>query len=123
MYNIGQIMNLLLREAGGWRECFRHIDDRMVYWKNRSDDNSWLDGLSDWLLRSESARGLTVIDTRDRWSSDCIYDLIKRIWLALLLIVKDQIETWYCFMMWWIIVELLWQIARYVRRSAKAKPR
>ena len=31
--------------------------DRMVYWKNRSDDDSWLDGLSDWLIAKRKRKG------------------------------------------------------------------
>ena len=31
--------------------------DRMVYWKNRSDDNSWLDGLFDWLTAKRKRKG------------------------------------------------------------------
>ena len=76
------------------------MKDRMVYWKNRSDDDSWLDRLSNWLIAKRKRKGgLTVIDTRDRWSGNCIYDLIKRTWLALLPIVKDQI--------WWLDT-ILW---------------
>ena len=52
-----------------WTCCFEKLgtdgsaldilmtDDRMVYWKNRSDDDSWLNELSSWLIAKRKRKG------------------------------------------------------------------